>query len=198
MTEELKILARRVVDDCAARNVQSWECHGWPKGDPCVTSRLSPDSDPDPIILIEEGIEDSQALEFACWAVRAAPQIAAAYLAQADHFAALRAEVASLTQALAEAEALKTQHGAVIDQLSLECDAVKAGYLKAGYGVIEREVWKAMVWAAKQPPPPGDVYPPYTDSGNSHAEVECRRATYHILAALEPDTDGLALKGGAA
>jgi hypothetical protein len=95
MNDDLKVLARRVVDDCATRNVQSWQYHGWPKGDPCVTSRLSPDSDPDPVILIEEGVEDSQALEFACWAVRAAAQIAAAYLAQADELACLTAAIAA-------------------------------------------------------------------------------------------------------
>ena len=96
----------------------------------------------------------------------------------ATELATLRAEVAHLTLALG---AINGAMGETVARF----DAAKAGAVRVKPGLIEREIWKAMVWAAKHPPPPGDACPPYTDSGNSNAEVECRQRAARILAALD-------------
>ena len=54
--------------------------------------------------------------------------------------------------------------------------------------VAERIIWDAMAWAVRNSNQlPGTIVPAYTDTGNSDAEVEVRRATARVLAALEPD-----------
>jgi hypothetical protein len=53
-------------------------------------------------------------------------------------------------------------------------------------GEIERAVWSAMIWAALEAPPPDGKFPEYTDSGNSFAEKEARRAAARIVSALDP------------
>jgi hypothetical protein len=52
-------------------------------------------------------------------------------------------------------------------------------------GEIERAVWSAMIWAAKNNPGSKGV-PEYTDGGNSFAEDECRATAARIRAALTP------------
>jgi hypothetical protein len=53
-------------------------------------------------------------------------------------------------------------------------------------GEIERAVWSAMIWAAKNNPGSKGV-PEYTDGGNSFAEDECRATAARIIAALDLD-----------
>lgn len=68
----------------------------------------------------------------------------------------------------------------------VRADAIPAAQPTVKPGEIERAVWGAMGWAlrhAKQMP--GDIIPSYTDTGNSDAEVECRRSAARILSALD-------------
>jgi hypothetical protein len=81
-----------------------------------------------------------------------------------------------------EIEALRAQS----DALAPERDAAKSVAVRVKPGVIEREVWEAMVWAARSIKPQSGVLPDYTNGGNSDAETEARRAAARILAVLEP------------
>lgn len=68
----------------------------------------------------------------------------------------------------------------------VRANAIPAAQTTVKPGEIERAVWGAMGWAlrhAKQMP--GDIIPAYTDTGNSDAEVECRRSAARILSALD-------------
>jgi hypothetical protein len=83
-------------------------------------------------------------------------------------------------------------HDADVARLTEERDAAKAGAVRVKPGLIEREIWKAMIWASKEPPPHGSAHPPYKDSGNSFAETECRQRAASIRAFITKNLGDLA------
>ena len=74
----------------------------------------------------------------------------------------------------------------MIHKATTAINTIPAAHPTVKPGEIERAVWGAMGWAlrhAKQMP--GGIIPAYTDTGNSDAEVECRRSAARILSALD-------------
>jgi hypothetical protein len=75
-------------------------------------------------------------------------------------------------------------HIPAVEYIRADAAQFAAPAVKVTPGQIERAVWSAMIWAASNNPG-FDGLPEYTDIGNSHAEVEARRAAARILSTME-------------